>query len=118
MEQVLEPMEGVELSDDEESANISQDKPQAGAQGMEGPEDTRDAYTVIIEQQQQNIEALLEQTRRQSEQIQMLLRSGIQITDGLQAEQEDPYTKSLADLAEARDEFRDLGKLIGKRKED
>lgn len=114
----MEQVEAVELPENAESANISQDEPKAGAQGVEGPEDTRDAYTVIIEQQQRNIEALLEQTRRQSEQIQMLLRSGVQITDGAQAAQEDPYTKSLADMSEARDEFRELGKLIGKRKED
>lgn len=114
----MEQVEAVELPESAESATIPQDEPKAGAQGVEGPEDTRDAYTVIIEQQQKNIEALLEQTRRQSEQIQMLLRSGVQITDGAQAAQEDPYTKSLTDMSEARDEFRELGKLIGKRKED
>ena len=116
-----ETMQGENLQPEGENATISADVNTAGiAQGTR-PEDTHDARDSIMEQQASTIDLLMEQNARLQGQIEKLLRSGAQISDGKQSEKETPrnpfggFGMNSSMVADEVQSFRDLGKEIGKK---
>ena len=85
------------------------------------PEDTAAGYLEIINQQTQQINALIEQTQRQQSEITRLIQNGAIITDGNQTPNQPVSNASalggFADYTDVDSEdfvsFRDLGKYVG-----
>ena len=105
-----------------DNGNQQTDNSGAGA-SMAGakPEDTMQGYLEIINQQTQQINALIEQTQRQQSEITRLIQNGAIITDGKQSINEPVSNASalggFADYTNVDSEdfvsFRDLGKYVG-----
>lgn len=73
------------------------------------------AYDTIIQQQKEQIDALIEHTERLNKQIAQMVHGGVQVNDGTQAQpqpQPQPQTQSLADDYVS---LSDLGAEIGKK---
>lgn len=72
------------------------------------------AYNTIIQQQKEQIDALIEHTERLNKQIAQMVHGGVQLNDGTQAQpqQTQPQTQSLADDYVS---LSDLGAEIGKK---
>lgn len=116
-----ENMQGENLQPEGENATISTDGNTAGIAQGQSPEDTHDAFNTIMEQQASTIDLLMEQNARLQTQIEKLLRSGVQISDGKQSGNEthrNPFGGFGMNSSMVADEvqsFRDLGKEIGKK---
>lgn len=116
-----ENMQGENLQPEPENATISADVNTAGIAQGASPEDTHDARDSIMEQQASTIDLLMEQNARLQSQIEKLLRSGAQISDGKQADKETPrnpfggFGMNSSMVADEVQSFRDLGKEIGKK---
>ena len=80
----------------------------------ESKNDQTNTYQTIIEQQQAQINALLEQTTALNNQIINMVNSGAQFNDGKQATVQEPIVKSLADDNDYS--LESLAKDIGKKR--
>ena len=116
-----ENMQGENLQPEGENDTIPADVNTAGIAQGQNPEDTHDARDSIMEQQASTIDLLMEQNARLQTQIEKLLRSGAQISDGKQSGNETPrnpfggFGMNSSMVADEVQSFRDLGKEIGKK---
>lgn len=96
----------------EDAATVSEDEGAAGS----AAEDTPSGYEAIINQQNQTISALIEQTNRLTEQINGLIRGGAQINDGKAAEGAQAISNDTGSLTEDYISLKELGAEFGKMK--
>lgn len=96
----------------EDDATVSVDEGAAGSTA----EDTPSGYETIINQQNQTISALIEQTNRLTEQINGLIRGGAQINDGKAAEDAQTISNDAGSLTDDYISLKELGAEFGKMK--
>ena len=94
------------------AATVTEDEGAAGS----AAEDTPSGYEAIINQQNQTISALIEQTNRLTEQINGLIRGGAQINDGKASEGVQTISNDAGSLTEDYISLKELGAEFGKMK--